>query len=108
MIDRPYDLSVPKEEITIANRWWSNLSLNEMKAFRDKYTGTFEWNGRQVPIWDVSLLSTQRRTIHQIWEEEGKPLVVVDYPPELPSGKLPRQPTVEDQQVFQMLKELAE
>jgi hypothetical protein len=73
VINRPYDLNVPKTEITAAMAWWWNLSSNQMKGHRDKYTPKWEWNGHVLPVWTMDRMCQLPRTIHQIWEEEGKP-----------------------------------
>ena len=60
MITQPFDMTVPQVELDHADAWWSSLSINEMKSYRDKYFPMMDWNLR--PRW-----------IHQIWEVEGKP-----------------------------------
>lgn len=61
MLKRPYDLSVPAEELEKANVWWRSLSITDMKRFEQKY------------FPDFSRPLGHPRAIHQIWEEEGKP-----------------------------------
>lgn len=62
MLTRPFDLSVSEEEFAKANAWWRNLSINQMKGYESKYFPDLPWD----MIMD--------RRIHQMWEEEGKPL----------------------------------
>jgi hypothetical protein len=78
MITRPYDLSVQAADLKAANNWWRSLSLNQMKAMRDTHTAHMEWNGRQMPVYSIHEL--RPRAIHQIWEEEGKPLPIPPIP----------------------------
>lgn len=61
MDTRPFDFSVSNADLQAADNWWSNLSINQMKAYRDKY----------FPAQCVHGLG--RRWIHQIWENENKP-----------------------------------
>lgn len=60
-MNRPYDLTVAESDLIAADKWWSSLSINEMKEYRDKYATAHQWH--LIP----------KRTIHQIWEIEGKP-----------------------------------
>ena len=36
MNNKPFDLSVPQEDLNLAKVWWASLSNNQMKAFRDE------------------------------------------------------------------------
>ena len=68
MIDRPFDLSVSQGDLERADVWWSSLSINEMKAIRDKHFPAMDWHSLGV------------RWVHQAWEEEGKPEPEVTIP----------------------------
>lgn len=68
-LDKPYDLNVPDAELDRADRWWANLSINQMKAFQAAYFPNTSW------------LRIGRRGVHQIWEDKGKPLPDPVWPP---------------------------
>ena len=61
MNNKPFDLSVPQEDLNLAKAWWASLSINQMKAFRDEYFPAMSWH-------------LGERWVHQIWESKGKPL----------------------------------
>jgi hypothetical protein len=60
-MSRPFNLNVSQADLEAANRWWSNLSNNQMKGYRDRFAPNSDW------------YRLGQRTIHQIWEDEGKP-----------------------------------
>lgn len=57
----PYDMKVSEDDLLAANKWWRSLSVNEMKAFEQKYFPEYSWD------------MLGKRDIHQMWEAEGKP-----------------------------------
>lgn len=58
VVKKPFDLKVSRADILAALAWWRNLSLNQMKELERKY--------EEFP-------NPGSRTIHQMWESEGKP-----------------------------------
>lgn len=44
-----------------ANTWWNSLSINQMKAYRDKYFKFSSWH------------DPSNNRINEVWEKEGKP-----------------------------------
>ena len=57
---KPYDMNIAEADLSSANAWWRNLSLNQMKAYKAEHFPTWQ----QYPT---------RRMIHQIWDYIGKP-----------------------------------
>jgi hypothetical protein len=50
-----------EEKVLKSQSWWSSLSINQMKEYRDKYHVIFYWN--EIPV----------SFILEIWEGEGMP-----------------------------------
>ena len=61
-MNKPFDLTVSQDELNRADAWWSSLSINEMKAIRDKHFPHSDW------------YNLGARWIHQIWEAESSPV----------------------------------
>lgn len=54
------NVSISGAELALSERWWRNLSINQMKALESQY----------FPTW---LSGTNMQMVHRMWEEEGRP-----------------------------------
>ena len=58
---KPADLGIPQSEADASWEWWRAMSINEWKALEAKHNV-------------IDVLRGKWKTVHAIWDKEGKPV----------------------------------